>query len=381
MTGISTKIHKKTGLHQPLETSNNEGIRYHLKIFITVAAFLLSIVLILYVSRIADKILKIRQLASKAAPCTAKVYIGTASGQLAISTDGGETWTRRDPMPAEDIISIFALNDHVYVGTDAGLAVSKNGGHTWAMIVFDSSSPSPRVAGAYAWDSKVVAGSGSCSGESSDRYAFSNDNGQTWPTNLKLPNPPFEECVTSVYAVGGRSFIGTSAPYTNHGGLGISDDNGKTWKFIDQTKGLGNNRVRALAAAGNTIYVGLDLDGGTISISEDGGRTWGRQNTTKFGSDIGVRGLTLSGSTLYVATSGGGMSMSNDVWQSWTTKTTIDGLASNKTFSVGVIENSIFVGTDNGLSISHDAGKTWATKSKKQGLPSDKITAVFAHWY
>jgi len=297
-----------------------------------------------------------------------KVYVGTSDGGFAISKDGGETWTTRDPAPGSRINSIFAIDNAVYVGTDSGIAVSKNGGRIWMLHDLNKSSSDHAVTSVFGINNRVWTGLSRSKG----RFSISNDNGQTWPINSELPNPLFSSpSVTSIYVSGNRLFVGSDR------GIAISDDDGKRWKRVDETKGLGSNAVRAIAGSGNNVYVGLYRDGGTVSISEDGGESWGVQNTTPLKQSNCVNSIFVDEDKVYVATDGG-LAMSKDVWESWEIKTTEDGLGSNNISSVAAVGSNIYLGTGSeGLFISRDGGEMWAKAST--GLPSNYITAVFAH--
>jgi len=309
-----------------------------------------------------------------AAPCMDKIYVGTtdpsgALSGLVISTDGGETWTRRDPITDASIYSIKAIGDNVYVGTKKGIAVSHNGGRSWKITKLNPDEGYQDVKALFAVNNSVYAGLALVG-----RFCISNDAGETWPINVPVGEKDSDYDVYGVYAVNQRSYVGTRRK-----GLGISDDNGKKWKYIGKSQGLGSDTVYDIGGIGSKVFVGLDRDGGSISISEDGGQSWGIQNTTRLGLQNSVTSIFVAQDKVYVTSKGGGVSMSNDVWGTWVNKVKSDGLASDKATAVAAVGNNVYVGTDAGLSVSRDGGNTWITKGSKEGMPPGEISAVFAH--
>jgi len=293
-----------------------------------------------------------------------KVYVGTENGGFAISKDGGETWTSRDPIPGQKIWSIFAAGNNVYVGTRKGIAVSKNGGRIWAVQDLKNGSQSDRsVYSIFGINNRVWIHIREVKG-----LGVSEDNGQTWSINSELPNSSFFNSEnTSMYHNGKRLFVGSED------GLAITDDDGKTWKFLNKSNGLGVDYVRAITGFGTNVYVGLERDGGAMSISEDDGETWGLQETTP--AKEYVKSVAVGQGKVYVATKGG-LAISDDVWEKWVVKSKADGLTTDNITSVSAVGSNVYVGTKNdGLYVSRDAGQTW--EKKKPGKDGE-ITVVFA---
>jgi photosystem II stability/assembly factor-like uncharacterized protein len=299
-------------------------------------------------------------------PCTDKVYVGTVNGLLAISTDGGEKWASQDSIPEPlhnpYVHTIFAVGENIYMGRRDGLAVSNNGGKVWKRVQLNPDSRgSQDVFSVFAFNDRVYAGA-------DHRFCISNDNGKTWPINRSLPDPDRkgDSRIFAVYADNKRSFIGSGSNW----GLGVSEDDGKNWRFVDRFRRGG---VPGIAGVGNKVYAGL---GRGLAISENGGQTWRVQNISGLGQG-GVESVFASQEKIYVTSYDGGVSISKDGGKTWVSKTESDGLASNIAASAVAVGNNVYVGTEKGLSVSRDGGNTWTTKNV--GLPNKDITAVFAH--
>jgi len=306
---------------------------------------------------------------STCAPCNEKIYIGGQFGQLAISTDGGETWTRRDPIKGRGVNSISANGENIFVATNWGLAVSNNGGENWKTVYLNPDKNAQWVASVFSTGNKVFASSNGYSGLMGGTFSTSNDNGATWPIQQNVSNS--DNYVTAVYASDKRLYVGTGK-----NGLGVSEDDGKTWAFIKTDKGLAGNFVLSVAGDGNKLYVGAN-EGGKISVSEDDGKTWAVRNTTRIREGGRITSIFAANGMVYVTSYKGGLSISNDGGKTWTYKMKSDGLASDLATSVAVNGNNVYVGTNDGLSISRDGGNTWTTK--KIDFPRNYVSTIFAH--
>ena len=91
-----------------------------------------------------------------------------------------------------------------------------------------------------------------------------------------------------------------------------------------------------------------------------------------------VRSVYAVGRTIYVGTESG-LSISTDGGSSFTNKTTGNGLAGNVVLSVYAVGSTIYVGTDGGgLRISTDGGSSFTNKTTANGLGSNFVLSVYA---
>jgi len=106
----------------------------------------------------------------------------------------------------------------------------------------------------------------------------------------------------------------------NKKGLAISEDDGKTWKYVGKSEGLASDKVTAIAGVDDKIYVGSHEQGGKISISEDGGKTWRIEATSKSAYN-GINGIAVAeDGKIYVTGAPGGLSISSDGGKTWVNK-------------------------------------------------------------
>jgi uncharacterized repeat protein (TIGR01451 family) len=254
------------------------------------------------------------------------IYVGQdtnegAWGGLYISTDSGNTWTRKTTahgLGGNSCRAVYASGNKVYVATSGGLSISNDGGNSF--------------------------------------------------TNKTMVNGLGDNNCRGLYGSGSSLYAATS------GGLSISTDGGATWTNKMITNGLGNNNCMSVYAFGNMVYV--TTSGGIpsgLSISNDGGNSF----TSKVVDADGL-GVYASGSNIYVATTGG-LLISTDNGTTWVNKTTTNGLGHNYCMGVYASGNNVYVATYGGLSISTDGGDTFINKTGSDGLGAyDSCLGVFA---
>jgi hypothetical protein len=126
-----------------------------------------------------------------------------------------------------------------------------------------------------------------------------------------------------------------------------------------------------------TVYAVTNGDG--LSISFDGGNTFTTRTTADGLLSNFVQGVYANGSTVYAATQGG-LSISTNSGNSFITKTTADGLLSNNVIGVYAIGSTVYAATQgSGLSISLDSGNSFTiNKTTANGLGSDGLFRVYA---
>jgi hypothetical protein len=149
--------------------------------------------------------------------------------------------------------------------------------------------------------------------------------------------------VQGVYAVGTTVYAATN------GGLSISTDGGASFTARTTAHGLGSNTVQGVYAVGMTVYAATN--GGGLAISTDGGASFTTRTTADGLPCNNARTVYALGSTVYVAGCKG-FAISTDGGASFTYNTTANGLGANSTRGVFVTPTSIYVGTNGGLSIS-----------------------------
>jgi len=133
---------------------------------------------------------------------------------------------------------------------------------------------------------------------------------------------------------------------------------------------LGNNTVRGVYVSGSTIYAATNSGG--LSISTDGGNTWTTKTTSNGLATNSLLGVYANGNNVYVA-SNSGLAISTNGGVSFT-----NTLAANTVYGAYANGNTIYAGTLSGLRISTDAGVNWTTYTTADGLGNNTVRGVYA---
>lgn len=252
------------------------------------------------------------------------IYAGTGGsvGGVAISTDGGSTFTNRNYMNSglggNFVLGVYALDGILYAATDGGLGISIDGGLTFSNKTTQNGLGDGYISGVHVADDVIYAATGS--------------------------------------------------------GLSISIDGGNSFVNKTTSDGLGNNFLLGVTKIDGILYAATI---GGVSISMDGGNTFLTKTTTDGLGDNVVNKIHAVGSTIYAATYGG-LSISADKGTTWTNKTTADGLGNDRVNSVFAIGNTVYAATEGGLSISTNGGDRFTNYTTLNGLGGVPVTAVYA---
>lgn len=173
-----------------------------------------------------------------------------------------------------------------------------------------------------------------------------------------------EEILGDLYSIGQSRvhdvYVTDSAIYlaTNEGVI-TSRDDGQSWRPLT------NNNAYRVHVQDNNIYAARYENGLDVYIDET--RSWKTLvNTAAAEGPIRSSGYDVFAvnDIVYAATNKG-IAVSTDDAETWTHYTTSNGLVSNNTTSMYVVEDTIFVGIGDhsrvGLSVSEDHGDSWST--------------------
>jgi photosystem II stability/assembly factor-like uncharacterized protein len=228
------------------------------------------------------------------------VYAGTRGAGLWRSDDGGTTWTRQAGIPSPTVRSLGFAKSLTLVGADGGLYSSRDGG-TWApYLSFAPLSLSALAVAAVNDPPKLVAGADASKGQESLPLFVSQDGGGSW-TNVKSLGSS-----TIVGAAAAGAPKGDSRPLlvgTNAGAF-LSNDGGSSWAQAAGLPAVDFTSAAYQAGHNDRVYVASDGGGtqsGGIWASSDSGQTFRSLN-----SPIGaVTAMALSqeeAPTAYTAT-------------------------------------------------------------------------------
>ena len=230
------------------------------------------------------------------------VYVGSASGGVWKTTNGGTTWTPIfDKQPVQSIgdLAVDPTNPEVvYVGTGEanvrnsvsfgdGVYKTTDGGRTWRQLGLRDTRHISRIVINPGDPRKVyVAAIGHAFGPSEERGVFmSEDAGETWKKVLYVDNVhgasdlDIDPVNPNILFAGMWYFDRKQWTFrsgSENGGVYRSVDGGRTWNKA--TKGLpkliGRIGVKVAPSAPNVVYVVAETREGYVFRSTDHGETW-----------------------------------------------------------------------------------------------------------
>ena len=327
------------------------------------------------------------------------LYVGSASGGVWKSTDGGTTFKPKfDKQPVQSIGSI-ALDpnnpDNVWVGTGEawtrnsvsignGVYHSTDGGETWSNVGLPNSERIVKLAVDPRDGNTVLACvTGKLWSDSTDRGVYrTSDGGKSWTQVLKGGNASTGCGGMSVDAKDpnvvfaslwdfrrkGWTFRsgGDTAEAPSGSGLYRSADGGKTWSEVTggglPAKPYGRIAVAVAPSNSNVVYAFVESVKSALFRSDDGGKTWDRRDDSQmmvwrpfyfgnlivdptnpdrlFKPDLALI-QSLDGGKTFANVGGGAHGDFHDVW--------IDPKDPQK----------VIAGDDGGLWLSKDGGNRW----------------------
>jgi photosystem II stability/assembly factor-like uncharacterized protein len=190
-----------------------------------------------------------------------QLFAGTERMGLYRSKLSSIRWEKCVGIPDSTITSVYCEGDKIFVGTRSGhIALSSDGGSTWTSSDKDLKWKS--VYSITRWRGELVCGTrytGSSQGAGSYR---STDNGQTWAPAEDIPNGVESLVIGDTMIWGGIGIY-----YSSPGGY----KKAKITRTLDGQTFLVDELVKSLADGGSTLFAAL-TDG--IYSSNDCGRNW-----------------------------------------------------------------------------------------------------------
>ncbi len=295
------------------------------------------------------------------------------SWYLAVSTDGGSTWTADSTgassfPPGIEITAFGSSGNEVFAETTQnGIFRSTDGGVSW-------SSASNGIFGTNSLYGSIVFQGSNIFTACGQNLFESSDNGENWrlianglpgdTTGISSRSIFFEETVLSLAANSSGLFAGTQG-----NGVYVSRDNGVTWSPSNQglPSGCNVNTITTIGDSDLVAGIAGTFVPGTIYRSTDDGASWVDVNNG-LSINTGVYGLASIGPKVFAAGSSGGY-LSTDGGINWTLTNGNGGFPSKVTIGAAFAQRSTFFagGTGTGVLVSTDGGTQWSVSDS--GIP------------
>lgn len=330
-----------------------------------------------------------------------EIVIGTATGGVWMSANGGLSWTPVfDDQPVASIgaVAINQANpDIIWVGTGegnvrnstsigGGMFKSVDGGRTWSLVGLENSERINRIA-LHPDNPDIVyaAALGTLWGENSERGVFkTTDGGETWKkilyvdektgaTDVKLDPFNPDKVYASMWQHRRWPWIFKSGGPGS--GMYVSWDGGETWSEKTEEDGLPAGELGRITfapspAQKDRVWALVEATASAMLRSDDGGVNWTKVNQENNVADrpfyyAEIAADPQDANRLYnIATF---LRMSIDGGRTFETNPAIACCAASNTIH---IDNHAFwinpknsahliIGNDGGIAISQDQGETW----------------------
>jgi hypothetical protein len=280
---------------------------------------------------------------------------GLADQGLARTDDGGATWSLVSDLRARLLVGLVASGDALVAGDlQSGIVVSRDGGRGWQAI----ETPGVHV--------MARSSAGGLFAATEGGLLRSADGGATWQAVEGAPRQPPR-------ALGAANSIAVA---WSDGTLGISDDDGVTWRAIQSPGG----EVVSLALSNEGVLLAATSD---VTVWRFAAGAWQRWLVRPAPSDvvpIAVPPAHAIDGSLYVGLAG-------RVWRPsrraeevrggerrplWDSDMLADGLL--RVTALGAVDRTVVAGTSGGVFLSRDAGAHFEAWS--EGLSPPAIVAL-----
>lgn len=277
-----------------------------------------------------------------------KIYAGSYTGSIFVSSDSGKTWSiLNTQFQAQNcwLYSITFIDSILYAFTYCGTFKSTEQGKEWTEVTIDSTSKIS-VNSIYKTDwSKPVLFAGTSNG-----VYISSDNGNTWINSSKgLEDEVYasKSFIPIDNFVAIDNFIFAASPY----GLFYSKNFGKSWRarFLPRFHST-HDFTSSIISNGNFIFVSIN---NSIYRSSDNCLSWERVNEN-LPPHLLIYKLVFFANYILAATSNG-VYYSASYGEEWFKAKNIN----TEVWDLYIFNNAIFAGGNNGLYRSIDSGKTW----------------------
>ena len=246
-------------------------------------------------------------------------------------------WIQTNGPQGGEVKCLASIDTILFAGTEHGVFSSENNGASWKPTGLENIVYSLTVKSGD--DSRMNLFAGTFNGG----VFLSTDHGDSWnQVNFGLLN----HYVNCLAATDSNIFAGTAD------GVFRSPSNGTYW--IPASNGLVSKSIRSLNIYGKNMYAGTDSG---LFVSTDDGANW----TSAGLKGEAVNAFSINGSYFFAGTDTSGVLISADNGANWQIISIPD--MSKRVFSLAVMNNSLYAGTDMGIYRTPSNGAYWIPSS------------------
>jgi len=293
------------------------------------------------------------------------VWIATDRG-VSMLDRASNTWrhyTKDDGLGSDNVNAVAADGQWVWFGTDDGVSRHDTASGNWKTFKSKDGLKGQKasyiaVDGDYVW----FATDGGL-----NRY---DKNIDSWAARTRNDGLS-DDNVTAIAITGDYIWVGTL-----WSGVNRYDKTTDSWNAYSKKSGLIDTEITAISAVDNFIWFGTNESG--ISLYDKTNQTFVKNYTkTDVMSSNDIRAITADGNHIWIGTANGGVHRYIEAVDTWVKYTTKDGLASDNITCITVHKNEVWFGTyDNGVTVYDKVSNKWTQLVKADTLPCNDINEV-----
>ena len=274
---------------------------------------------------------------------TGILYLGTGQGEYYYLSEIGGSWTQvQNSKTKGSVNKLLFFDNSIFMASSGGVYKTVDNGTSWTA----------KNSGIKAQSSNNMA--------SNTNYVFASgnggiyrtdDNGQNWTlVNNGFYRPVYPKHISDIVTVGNTLFVST------FGGIYSSTDNGDSWepKYLSSTYSKHTGHL----AYDNGVLVTSESGTGVL-LSSDMGETWTLAQTEGLNTDFQYISMLIKGDTIVLGTYYGQIFLSVDSGQSWKEISILGQYDNRRPIDLEYQNDRLYVTTTQGLWISDDLGDHW----------------------
>jgi hypothetical protein len=294
-----------------------------------------------------------------------KLIAGTLDAGVLTTTNGGSVWLKNNNglPPGGTVGALSNLGSDIFAGTRGdGVFKTTNNGTNWIKISNDSNNLKNAIVLSILTKNNVM-----LAGTGGDGLYRSTNNGVNW---TKITSGISSSAIVLSLAASGSNLI--AGTRTN---VVYSSNNGASWSV---SSGTPSGVAGALAADSVNAFVAVaSLSSNGVYKSTNHGVSW--TSTSLLGGSFDIISLALNDSNVFAGDLSNGLYRSTNAGTNWTSLISNGFPSASGAFSVLIIENMVFAGTNpssGGIYYSSNNGNNWSLVN--QGLPENSSVEKLA---